>query len=62
MRKNPIVKDLHNVKYRKRVVPNKKPIMDDPYDWINELYEDDNGTTSEADSRDQNIQPDDTRD
>lgn len=47
MKKNPIIKDLHTNKYRKRVIPNKKRTLLESYYDVNETEEDYDGETSE---------------
>jgi hypothetical protein len=56
-KRNPIVRDLHSDKYRSRVINGKKRILrDDTYDWVAELYEDDDGETTEDRGRDKDLQ------
>lgn len=55
-KKNPIVRELHNNKYRNRVVPNKKKGYDETYDWVADWQEEENGETSEDNRADEDIQ------
>jgi len=58
-KRNPIVRELHNTKYRNRIVPNKKKGYDETYDWVAELYEEQDGKTEEDRRTDKTIQSDD---
>lgn len=58
MKKNPIVKDLHTNKYRKRVIPNKKRTLIESYYDVNETEEDYDGETSEDPQGNKVIQSD----
>lgn len=58
MKKNPIIKDLHTNKYRKRVIPNKKRTLLESYYDVNETEEDYDGETSEDPQGNKVIQSD----
>jgi len=58
MKKNPIIKDLHTNKYRKRVIPNKKRTLIESYYDVNETEEDYDGETSENPQGNKVIQSD----
>jgi len=58
MKKNPIIRDLHTNKYRKRVIPNKKRTLLESYYDVNETEEDYDGETSEDPQGNKVIQSD----
>lgn len=56
-KKNPIVRDVQSDKYRTRVVKDKKRVLrDETYDWVAELYEEQNAQTEQNTRRDEDIQ------
>jgi hypothetical protein len=56
-KKNPIVRDVQSDKYRTRVVKDKKRVLrDETYDWVAELYEEQNAQTEQDTRRDEDIQ------
>lgn len=56
-KKNPIVRDVQSDKYRTRVVKDKRRVLrDETYDWVAELYEEQNAQTEQDTRRDQDIQ------
>jgi hypothetical protein len=56
-KKNPIVRDVQSDKYRTRVVRDKKRVLrDETYDWVAELYEEQNAQTEQDTRRDEDIQ------
>lgn len=58
MKKNPIIKDLHTNKYRKRIIPNKKRTLIESYYDTDETYEEQDGTTNQDKQGNKDIQPD----
>jgi len=56
-KKNPIVRDVQSDKYRTRVVNDKRRVLrDETYDWVAELYEEQNAQTEQDTRRDEDIQ------
>tara|TARA_R110000803_G_scaffold4151_1_gene14255 strand:- start:423 stop:671 length:249 start_codon:yes stop_codon:yes gene_type:complete len=56
-KKNPIVKDLHSSKYRSRIIQDKRPTLrDEQYDWVAELYEEQDAQTEQATRQDEDVQ------
>lgn len=56
-KKNPIVRDVQSDKYRTRVVKDKKRVLrDETYDWVAELYEEQNAQTEQDTRRDEDVQ------
>lgn len=56
-KKNPIVRDVQSDKYRTRVVNDKRRVLrDETYDWVAELYEEQNAQTEQNTRRDEDIQ------
>ena len=56
-KKNPIVRDVQSDKYRTRVVKDKKRVLrDETYDWVAELYEEQDAQTEQDTRRDEDIQ------
>ena len=56
-KKNPIVRDVQSDKYRTRVVRDKKRVLrDETYDWVAELYEEQNAQTEQDTRREEDIQ------
>ncbi len=56
-KKNPIVRDVQSDKYRTRVVKDKRRVLrDETYDWVAELYEEQNAQTEQDTRRDEDIQ------
>ena len=58
MKKNPIIKDLHTNKYRKRTIPNKKKTFIESYYDTDETDEEKDGTTNQVEQGNKDIQPD----
>ena len=56
-KKNPIVRDVQSDKYRTRVVNDKRRVLrDETYDWVAELYEEQDAQTEQNTRRDEDIQ------